>query len=408
MQSMADYDIALVGGGMVGAALAIALAGRGLRIAVIESAPWRAEREPSYDDRVIALAYGTRRIFKAMGLWDELALHATPIRQIHVSDRGRFGTARLRAQSESVDALGYVVESRALGKVLGPRLEALEGVDLHRPATLRGLSVDAQGAWLDLDGPRAPARLRARLVIAADGTASVVRRQLGIRITEWGYGQTALITNITPSQPHANIAYERFTDTGPLAFLPMSEGRCSVVWTVADADADRIMSLGTDEFVLELQRRFGQRLGRLTRVGARVAYPLRMTRAREHVRPRVALIGNAAHTLHPVAGQGYNLGLRDVAVMAQVLIEAHAAGEDLGCERVLRRYERWRTRDHLRAIGLTDGLARIFTNPLPPVAAARDAGLVMLDLFSPLKRALAKQTMGLAGRLPRLARGLPL
>jgi 2-octaprenyl-6-methoxyphenol hydroxylase len=235
-----------------------------------------------------------------------------------------------------------------------------------------------------------------------------VREQLGIETAQWQYDQTAVIANITPERPHANTAYERFTDTGPLALLPLHDDRCALVWTVRTSQVDALMQLDDAAFLAALQERFGQRLGRLLKVGSRQAYPLNLMRARESVRARLALIGNAAHSLHPVAGQGFNLGLRDVAALADVTVEALRDGVDIGNAAVLQRYADARRRDQRGVIAFTDGLARIFANPLASVALARNLGLIAVDLLPPCKHFLSQRTMGLAGRLPRLARGLPL
>jgi 2-octaprenyl-6-methoxyphenol hydroxylase len=402
------YDLVIVGGGMVGASLAVALGGGPLRIAVLEAVPFRAAAQPSYDDRAIALAYGTHRIFAAMGLWESLRGAATPIHSIHISDRGHFGFTRLDCRDEGVEALGYVALSRTMGAVLTERLEQLPHVDVLCPATVSNVVIGSDHAEVVIDGGDAPRRLTAKLVVAADGASSQVRDWLGIATKRWEYHQTAVITNITPQRPHHNRAYERFTDSGPLALLPMDENRCSVVWTVRSDHVDKVMALDDAAFLAALRQRFGGRLGDFLRVGARRAYPLMLVRAAEHVRSRLALIGNAAHTLHPVAGQGFNLGLRDVAVLAEVVSDAAAAGRDIGDSEVLQTYARWRRRDHQKMIAFTDGLARVFANPLAPLRALRNAGLLTVDVVPPLKHMLTRHTMGLAGRLPRLARGLPL
>jgi 2-octaprenyl-6-methoxyphenol hydroxylase len=408
MPEETGYDLVIVGGGMVGASLAIALGATALKVAVLEAVPWRSGGQPSYDDRAIALACGTQRIFAAMGLWEALQAEATPIESIHISDRSRFGFTRLEARDEGVTALGYVTVARALGAVFGERLQQCANVTLLCPASVTGVIGGSDRAEVTVEHEGTVRRLRARLVVAADGAASKVREWFGIGARRWDYGQTAVITNVTPQLPHHNRAYERFTDSGPLALLPMSDNRCSVVYTVQSARADAVMALDDEAFLRDLQQRFGGRLGRVLRVGERRAYPLQLVRAREHVRPRLALIGNAAHTLHPVAGQGFNLGLRDVAALAEVICEAAAAGKDIGGMNVLQEYAHWRRRDHLKMIAFTDGLARLFASPLLPVRALRDAGMLAMDLLPPFKHALTRHTMGLAGRLPRLARGLPL
>lgn len=403
-----DYDLLIVGGGMVGASLACALGDQPLRIAVVEAVASDAPIQPSYDDRAIALAAGTRRIFEGMGLWADLCDGVTPIHRIHVSDRGRFGFARLDCREQGVEALGYVAPAHVLGAGIGARLRELPAVDLICPARVESVQPGPERATVRLSTADGTRDVRARLVVAADGARSAVREQLAISSTCWEYGQTAIVTNITAQLDHDHVAFERFTDTGPLAMLPMDGRRCAVVWTVPDAAVDETMRLDDDSFLARLQERFGQRLGRLEQVGRRYSYPLRLIRAREPVRERLALIGNAAHTLHPIAGQGFNLGLRDVAVLAQVLSDALRAGEDIGGSDVLRRYGNWRKADYMRVITFTDGLARIFANPLGPVGLVRDAAMVLLDMAPPAKRALAKLTMGRAGRLPRLACGLPL
>jgi len=250
--------------------------------------------------------------------------------------------------------------------------------------------------------------LSGRLIVAADGADSPLRGQFGIGSVVSDYQQTAIVTNITPQLPHNNIAYERFTASGPMALLPMSEQRCAVVWTVASAQAEAVMALDESDFIAELQSRFGYRLGRLERVGRRQAWPLRLVRAKESVRERLALIGNAVHTLHPIAGQGFNLGARDVAVLAEVLVDALKAAEDPGSLAVLQRYADWQQRDHNNVTVFTDGLARLFSLPLPALGMARSAGMLAFDLLPPAKRLLTRLTMGRSGRTPRLARGLPL
>lgn len=403
-----DYDLLIVGGGMVGASLAFALGGQGLRIGLVEAVAFASSGQPGYDDRVIALSYGTRRIFEGLGLWETIRPLATPIEKIHISDRGGPGIARLDSREEGVEALGYVVEAGQIAAVLTAHLRMLAAVDLLAPAALEEVTLRSEAAHAAVRLEDRIIDLNARLLVAADGANSRIRRQLGIKAVHWDYGQQALIANVTPSRPHQNVAYERFTESGPLALLPMSEGRCAVIYTVHGADVDAVLNLDDAAFLADLQMRFGDRLGQFLKVGRRQAYPLFMLKSREQVRHRVAMIGNAAHTLHPIAGQGFNLGLRDVAVLAEVIIDARRTGLDPGDTAVLRRYADWRRWDQRRTVAFTDGLVRLFTNPLAPVRLARDLGLLAFDLFPPVKHLLARQTMGLTGRLPRLARGLSL
>ncbi|WJW75877.1 2-octaprenyl-6-methoxyphenyl hydroxylase [Thiohalobacter sp. IOR34] len=403
-----SYDILIAGGGLVGASLACALGGQGLRIGLIEAHPFEAADAPGYDDRAIALAQGSQCIFQGMGLWPALAPHASPIERIHISDRGRFGFARLDAGEAGVAALGYVALGRDMGVVLGRRLAELEDVELLCPARFVEVALDEAQVQVDIEQDGRQRRLGARLLVAADGSRSPIREQLGIATRVRDYGQTALIANVTPQRPHRQVAYERFTDSGPLALLPLDGERCALVWTLAREAVDEVLALDDAAFLAALQDRFGYRLGRFLKVGRRDVYPLSLLRAREAVRSRLALIGNAAHTLHPIAGQGFNLGLRDVAALAEVIVDAVRAGEDPGALQVLDRYAGWRAADQRRVMAFTELLLRLFGNPLPPVAWARDLGLLAFDLLPPLKRQFGRLAMGRAGRLPRLARGLEL
>lgn len=406
--SNVDYDLVIIGGGLAGASLARALAHQPLRIALIEAVPFDAAQQPAYDDRAIALSYGTRRIFEGLGLWPRIAAYATPIEKIHVSDRGHFGFTRLDCAEEGVDALGYVVIGRELGATLTAEIQRQDNLTLFCPARLTGLHYAEDHISATVHTAQGERHLRAALIAAADGGNSLVRELLRIEAQSEDYGQTAVIANITPGKPHGNTAYERFTDCGPLALLPMSEGRCALVWTQRHADVAEVMRLSDGAFLARLQERFGYRLGRLQHVGERHAYPLRLLRTQEQVRPRLALIGNAAHTIHPIAGQGFNLGIRDVSVLAEVICQARRAGQDIGALAALQQYSQWRAQDHERVIRFTDSLVRIFSNPSKPLALARNLGLSALDLCPPLKHLLSRQAMGMLGKQPRLNRGLPL
>lgn len=408
MSSTKSVDLLIIGGGMVGASLACALKDKPLTIAIVEAVPLHSEIQPSYDDRAIALAYGSQRIFQGIGLWPQMKPHATAIKKIHISDRGHFGITRLDHQKEGVEALGQVMAGRDIGNVLAEQLANQANVELLTPATLSRIRYIDSGIQAEVMQNKQVLTINAKLIVAADGGNSTVRQQLGIESDSEAYGQTAIIANITPSRPHNGVAYERFTDSGPLALLPMSDNRCSLVWTQWQQDVDEVMGLRDEVFLAQLQSRFGYRLGRLKQVGKRTAYPLHLMRSKEQIRPRLAVIGNAAHAIHPIAGQGFNLGIRDVSALAECVSDALANEQDIGSLATLQRYAEWRHQDHSEVIRLTDGLVRLFSNSDKLLALGRNIGLTVVEKLPPLKHLLSRQAMGLRGCQPRLNRGLPL
>ncbi len=399
----------IAGGGMIGASLARAVAPLDMRVAVVEPVLPDAAAQPSFDDRSTALSRASQRAFTAMGLWPRIAESATPIRAIHVSDRGSFGFCRIDAGEQGVEALGYVVVNRVLGQTLLESLTDEGGPDLYRPARItRVEQAEAAVAATVTHADGREEQLRASLLVAADGARSAVRAAVGIGMDEKPYEQVAITGNLATSRAHENIAYERFTADGPVALLPFTEGRSAFVWTLPPQRAEAALAMEDDEFLAGLQEVFGWRLGRLSRVGRRVAYPLALTRAERLSAGRTVVIGNAAHGLHPVAGQGYNLGMRDVAALADLLAEAMEQGADPGGPDVLSRYLEWRRGDQRKVVGFTDGLVRLFGSERDVARAARGIGMLGLDLVPGAKRAFARHTMGLAGRLPRLSRGVRL
>jgi 2-octaprenyl-6-methoxyphenol hydroxylase len=401
-----DFDVLIVGGGMVGASLAIALSEHQLRIGLLEAAIPSDPGRPSYDDRGIALAHGSQKIFQAMGLWDHILENATPIKDIHISDRGHFGFSHLNAAKENVDALGHVVTARHLGRHLLERMNQCTDVEVIAPACVVAVDSSAESAFVEVEQDGQQRTIHTKLLVAADGGKSFIREQLNVPTQRWEYGQTAVVTNITPEQPHNNVAYERFTDSGPVALLPMTENRCALVWTVRDEQVDEVMAFDDAQFIQHFQERFGHRLGRFMRVGKRNHYPLNLLRAKEFTRERIAIIGNAAHTLHPIAGQGFNLGLRDVSALVDVILAAQKENDDVGHNSALDRFSQWRKTEQKSMALATDGLARLFSNPLKSIRLGRNAGLLLVDLFPPLRRGIARGAMGLLGKLPRLSRGL--
>lgn len=407
---MADqYDIVIVGGGLVGASLACALGGSELRVAVVESIALGDPGQPSYDDRTIALAYSSRRIFETIGVWQPIAdRSANPIEHIHISDRGHFGLTRLHASELGTEALGYVVETRALGAALYESMQAYDNIELLCPFEVEDFQLQGDAAQVTLVGDSGRRECAARLVVLADGGRSPLRDRFDMQVDRKLYDQVAVVANVTPGVPHNNTAYERFTPEGPLALLPVTQDRCAVVWSTQPDKAEEILGWGDEEYLQHLQQRFGDRLGRFSRAGTRQRYPLMLTKVADPVRERLVLIGNAAHTVHPVAGQGFNLGLRDVASLAQMLVDARRAGGDIGSLALLRDYADWRRADNRRTQGFTDGLISIFSNEFMPLVVGRNLGLLAVDLFPSIKRVFMRRTSGLTGKLPRLARGLPL
>jgi 2-octaprenyl-6-methoxyphenol hydroxylase len=399
------YDVAIVGGGMVGASLALGLAGTGREVLLIEGIAPGSASQPSFDERTTALGNASRRIFDALGVWHALSREASPIRTIHVSDAGRFGFARLNAAEQGIDAFGYVVPNRVIGAGLWLKLGSAPGVTLRMPARTHSVKITEDHVELSISGGKSEAveEIRARLVVAADGAHSSVRTAAGIGAGVEDYNQVAIVTTVTVDRPHAGTAFERFTPSGPLAVLPLHDGSMSVIWTVAPERAVEILALSDGAFLDALQSRFGWRAGRFLHVGRRASYPLQLTRANSPIARRAVLIGNAAQALHPVAGQGFNLGLRDAAMLAELV--ASASG-DPGAPGLLERFAGWRAADRGGVIRFTDGLVRLFGDARPGVGLARDFGLLLFDLTPPAKSALARVSAGFAGPTPRLARGL--
>ncbi|WP_299197316.1 2-octaprenyl-6-methoxyphenyl hydroxylase [uncultured Amphritea sp.] len=430
------YDILIIGGGMVGASLAASLipAGKrlGLSIAVVEAFPMpdagSVAYQPSYDARATALAYGSRLIYEQIGIWEQLREHLCPITDIHVSDKGRFGVSRLNAGDENVAALGYVVENHWLGRVLMNRLAQPDAqhIDLLCPAEVTAVNTLSDKMAVTLMTEGREHRLTAELVVMADGGRSELREQLGIGYRHKGYHQHALVTNISPESPHHNIAYERFTDTGPMALLPLEdlsldalapaelsaaesssplqEGRhrMGLVWTIPDDQIDEMLALSDREFIERVHERFGYRAGVFVRVGERYSYPLKLSVADEQVRQGLIMLGNAAHALHPIAGQGYNLALRGVVTLAAELIRAREAGVNLGDINHLTRFAEQVRQDQRKTIGFSDKTMKLFSNNNPLLALGRSAGLQLLDICPLAKTVFARSAMGLDQPTPDL------
>ena len=402
----ARYDIAIAGGGPVGAALACALADSGARVLLAD--PWfgAADPSPAFSPRPLALSLASQRVLVSLGVWEELAPAATPIQSIHVSEAGRFGAARLAAAQCGVGSFGSVVPAAALGEALRGAV-ARRGA-IHRTggrladASVRGEQVVAHVSD-DTRGVSPP--VHASLLVVADGGRSELRDKLGISATERDYGQSAIASVVTASAPRERTAFERFTPDGPVALLPMGGARYGLVWSCDTERAERLAGLGEREFAESLAAVFAGRLGGFDPIDRRAVFQLRLVRADAIVAERTVLVGNAANHLHPVAGQGFNLGMRDVACLAEVVATARGEGATSGDQSVLERYRRWRVSDHAAVATFTDGLVDLFGHRFSPVAPLRGPALVALDLAPALKRALARRAMGLGGRVPRLALG---
>jgi 2-octaprenyl-6-methoxyphenol hydroxylase len=400
------FDIAIVGGGMVGASLAVSLEGLGLRVALIEAVPHDSASQPSFDERTTALSNGSRRILETLGLWPAVSAAATPIRKIHVSDQGRFGFARVDAAEQGLAAMGYVLPNRSLGNALWTRLSRSESVRVFCPAHVTQVHPTDRSVELLIS---ADVSIEARLVVAADGAQSAVRTAFGIAAEVRDYEQTAVITAVLPQRFHDYVAYERFTATGPMALLPLADGRCTLVLTLKPDVAKAAMAWSDEEFIAEVQRRFGFRLGRFLKVGRRVPYPLSLTRSGRTSSGRCVIVGNAAQGLHPVAGMGFNLGLRDVASLAELVADHQRVPQsDVGDGAVQADYDAWRAADRGGIIAFTDGLIRVFSNPLGAVQRLRNLGLLAFDVLPPAKSALSRLSTGASGRIPKLARGVAL
>ncbi|MFO1138073.1 MAG: UbiH/UbiF/VisC/COQ6 family ubiquinone biosynthesis hydroxylase [Paracoccus sp. (in: a-proteobacteria)] len=401
-----DFDIVIAGGGLNGPALGLALADAGLSVAVVDGRPADARAGDAFDGRAYALALASQRLLAALGLWGALAADAQAIRKVQAtqgqagSGPGPFGLHFDGAEIEE-GRLGYMLEDRFLYRAL---LAAMR----DRVAHLSGITVDGQEA--DGTGIRVALsdgrNLRARLLIGADGRQSGVAARAGIRRTGHDYGQIALVAAVDHELPHEGTAYQYFMPTGPLAILPLPGNRSSIVWSETRANAHAISELPDDEFLSVLRPRFGEAHGAISLAGPRFSYPLNLTLAERYVAPRIALIGDAAHGVHPIAGQGLNLGLRDVAALAEVIVAARRRGEDIGTDLVLARYQDWRRPDATALAFGMDGVNTLFSNANPVLRAARELGMGLVDAIPPLRRGFMRQAAGLSlAPMPRLLTG---
>jgi 2-octaprenyl-6-methoxyphenol hydroxylase len=407
-----DCEVLIVGGGMVGLSLGLTLACAGIDVLVVDRADPATVQDAAFDGRSSAIARGSQQALDGAGLWDAMATSAQPILDIRVSD-GRIGAGAsslfLHYDHRDVDdkPLGYIIENREVRRALHAEVARRGHFRLLAPEQVVDLEREVSGVEARLGDGR---RLSARLAVAAEGRGSPLREAAGIRTTSWSYPQAGIVCTVAHERPHHGVAHEHFLPAGPFAMLPMTDAedgthRSSIVWTERRELAPAMMALGPEGFAAEIVRRFGDSLGGLAPIGGRWSYPLSLLHAERYVDRRLALIGDAAHAIHPIAGQGLNLGLRDVAALAEAVVDARRLGLDLGDAGVLARYERWRRLDTLMLIAATDGLNRLFSNDLPPLRLARDLGLAAVNSLPPLKRLFMGHAMGLLGDLPRLIRG---
>lgn len=395
-------EVAVAGGGLSGLAIAIACASAGIEVAVIDREDPAKMLAVPYDGRTTAVAFGSQRVLAGIGVWAALAAEAEPIREIRVADGGSPLFLHYDHREIGKEPFGYIVENRLLRRALVMRARALPSLSLLAPLAVERAVHNAESAELTLSDGR---EIRADLIIGADGRHSPLREAAGIRTFGTNYHQTALVCTVRHEKPHEGVAVEHFRHSGPFAILPMKGNRSSIVWTERSTDAPALLALDQKRFTRELARRFGDHLGALEIEGARWSYPLTLLHAERYTAPRLALIGDAAHVIHPIAGQGWNLGVRDIATLAELIVDAWRLGLDVGSTEILRRYESWRRFDIMTLIAVTDGLNRLFSNEVPPVRRLRDLGLGAVQRLPPVKRFFMRHAMGAIGDLPRLARG---
>ncbi|CAQ83249.1 MULTISPECIES: 2-octaprenyl-6-methoxyphenyl hydroxylase [Photorhabdus] len=386
-------NVIIVGGGMTGVTLALAISSLSkgqIHVSLIEAAE-PEQKHPGFDARAIALAYGTCQRLQQIGVWSALEDYVIPITHVHVSDRGHAGFVNLRAKDYNIPALGNVIELYHAGQSLFGLLKNAPGVTLYCPSKVLAVERTTSSVIVTLEDGE---QLQGELLVAADGSHSAIGDACHIQRQQHHYEQVAVITNVLTSEHPQGRAFERFTEYGPLALLPMSGGGSSLVWCHRLAQRKEITGWNNEQFLRQLQRAFGWRLGKILEAGQRHSYPLTLSTANQQISHRLVLVGNAAQTLHPIAGQGFNLGMRDVMTLAQIVSEAFAAGQDIGTYSVLANYQQQRVLDRKNTIDMTDGLIRIFANRYFPLQVSRNFGLMVMEKCSPMRDILARQTLG--------------
>jgi len=411
-------DVVIGGGGMVGATLALALAQGGLKVIVVDPVPPAAATDAKFDGRVSALSYSSQRMFEALGVWPKLSQDAQPIRDILVTDAPLGGAPSpfsLHFDSDEIGRpMGAIAENRHIRRCLFDAMDAEKNITLIAPAAMTGLEDEGGKIVASLSNGE---KISASLAVAADGRESPMREEMGIGVIGWSYPQWGIVATVEHEKPHNGVAYEHFLPSGPFAILPMTPAssseavgqkkanRSSLVWTEKDNVAPAMMKLPDDEFNAEIAKRFGDHLGLTKAAGPRWSYPLKFHMARAFVKSRFALCGDSAHGIHPIAGQGLNLGLKDAAALAETLLDTARLGLDIGTLDVLKRYERWRRFDSVTMGFTMDAFNRLFSNDIAPLRFARDLGLGIVDQIPPLRRLFMRTAGGDIGKLPRLLKG---
>ncbi len=397
-----QYDVLIVGGGMVGLTLACALGKTALRVAVIEYAePEDLSVTSKYELRVSAISKSSQQVFENIGAWPSmLARRASAYQHMHVWDATGNGKIHFDAADLGTDVLGHIIENRAVQFSLYEQCQHLENVKLFCPAQVEHIEYLAKGAKVTLHDGQV---MQARLLVGADGAESRVRQAANISINKSAYEQKAVVTVVKSTKAHQSTAWQRFLPTGPLAFLPLSDGRCSIVWSANNARADELLAMSDEVFCRELEQAFDYTLGKVESIGERAAFPLIRRHADEYVKDGMALIGDAAHTIHPLAGQGVNLGILDAAALAEVVLQARAHGRDIASITTLRKYERWRRADNSLMMYSMSGFKNLFGNEQTSLSLIRNAGLNLVDSLGPVKHKFMRHAMGLEGDLPKIA-----
>jgi len=399
----AAYDVLIIGGGMVGSALACALGDTSLKVAVLDRAPAATPAGNGYDQRVSAMTLASQALFENVGAWEGMTRRrVSPVREMRIWDAGGSGSIHFNAAEIGEACLAWIIENSVIQAALVERLHQYTNVHYLCPVEAADIALADDGANVTLQDGR---RLRARLLVGADGADSTVRRAAGIETQSLNLNQKGIVATVTTEKPHGQVARQRFLVTGPLAFLPLDEPHtCSIVWSADTMRADQLLALDNAAFMSELQQTFGEPLGKIQTIGPRAGFPLALSHAKAYTAPHLALVGDAAHTVHPLAGQGVNLGFLDAAALAEVLLDAVAKQKEIGAHAVLRRYERWRKGDNLAMISVTGGFRYLFGNDLPGVRQLRNLGLDLTNTVTPMKNLIMRRASGLEGDLPRLAR----